>query len=631
MKLKIYTCHHKPSQFLSDEIFTPLHVGKALSSNDIGCSGDDTGDNISFKNPFYCELTAQYWAWKNDQDSDYIGLMHYRRHLSFSDSQNLPEDNWGVIVDQELNAEYEEKHKLNFSSIRDTVSEFDAILPIKWDVRLAGSKSNYDHYKKGEFLEIKDYQLCLDILLEMYPDYYKAVKSYNSSHLGYYTNMFVMKADVFRCYSEWLFSILDALEDEISLDGYNAQQSRVFGHISERLLGIYIEHNKDSLQLLERQRTFISNEGCGAKIAQKFQVASHPIVICFDDNYAHSGAALIRSIVENSDSSKNYDILILENGVIAKSKKRLLTIIEGLDNFSLRFFDVNSFDELKEVHTRAHFSASTYARLFIPKIFMDQEKVLFIDADTVVCDDVAKLFQVDMGQNLVAAVKDIVMEGFVKFKTISDSETGNLEAHDYLKNYLGMNDPDDYFQAGLIMFNLSEMREDGTFEKLMEVLKDKKYWFLDQDIMNKVFEGRVHFLPMEWNVFHGNGNTHEFFPGLKFATYSKFLKARLNPSMVHFAGDQKPWKNTNVDFSDLYWRSLRDTDWYEDKVNDLLNHVYNDSRTLHESPVVRIAKEEQLRTLIRPYTSKFLPRGTKRRSVAIKVYLRALNIYRSFR
>lgn len=88
--IKIYTCHHKPSAFLNASIIKPLHVGKTNSYNDIGCIGDDTGDNISFKNPFYCELTAHYWVWKNESLSDYVGFMHYRRHLNFPQSRAFP-------------------------------------------------------------------------------------------------------------------------------------------------------------------------------------------------------------------------------------------------------------------------------------------------------------------------------------------------------------------------------------------------------------------------------------------------------------------------------------------------------------------------------------------------------------
>ncbi|NUD83769.1 glycosyl transferase, partial [Escherichia coli] len=142
-------------------------------------------------------------------------------------------------------------------------------------------------------------------------------------------------------------------------------------------------------------------------------------------------------------------------------------------------FDVNSFTEMSDVHTRAHFSASTYARLFIPQLFREYKKVVFIDSDTVVKADLATLLDVEIGTNLVAAVKDIVMEGFVKFGTMSESDDGIMPAEQYLKKTLGMTNPDEYFQAGIIVFNVEQMVTENTFAQLMSALKAKKYWFLD--------------------------------------------------------------------------------------------------------------------------------------------------------
>ena len=80
---KILVCCHKPADIPDNGIFLPVHCGKALSDKDLGMTGDDTGDNISAKNPNYCELTALYWAWKNLKGTEYIGLYHYRRFFSF--------------------------------------------------------------------------------------------------------------------------------------------------------------------------------------------------------------------------------------------------------------------------------------------------------------------------------------------------------------------------------------------------------------------------------------------------------------------------------------------------------------------------------------------------------------------
>ncbi|MGQ7147711.1 glycosyltransferase, partial [Escherichia sp. SS-MK2] len=82
-----------------------------------------------------------------------------------------------------------------------------------------------------------------------------------------------------------------------------------------------------------------------------------------------------------------------------------------------------------------------YARLFIPQLFREYKKVVFIDSDTVVKADLATLLDVEIGTNLVAAVKDIVMEGFVKFGTMSESDDGIMPAEQYLKKTLGMTNP----------------------------------------------------------------------------------------------------------------------------------------------------------------------------------------------
>jgi lipopolysaccharide biosynthesis glycosyltransferase len=272
---------------------------------------------------------------------------------------------------------------------------------------------------------------------------------------------------------------------------------------------------------------------------------------------------------------------------------------------------------LKGVHVRAHFSVATYARLFIPRLFCEYEKVIFIDADTVVECDIAVLMDEPLGNDLVAAVKDIVMEGFVKFGAVAQSDHGVQLAGEYLTKCLDMADPDKYFQAGLIVFNVAQMVRENTFTALIQALKEHNYWFLDQDIMNKVFYGHVHYLPMVWNVYHGNGNTDEFFPNLKFSTYMSFLKARTHPKMIHYAGDQKPWNNSRVDFFDNFSNYVLDTPWRGDFLDCLHGRVdSNDNLPSTES----VKLQSKIKRWLMPMVNCLAPRGSSRRQVLGKTY-----------
>jgi lipopolysaccharide biosynthesis glycosyltransferase len=271
------------------------------------------------------------------------------------------------------------------------------------------------------------------------------------------------------------------------------------------------------------------------------------------------------------------------------------------------------------VYIRPPFTAATYARLFIPKLFREYEKVLFIDTDTVVESDLAILVETKLGNNLVAAVKDIVMEGFVKFGTVAQSDCGIQTAKNYVQKTLAMPDTDKYFQGGIIVFNIEQMNVENTFNKLMNELKGKQYWFLDQDIMNKVFYDRVYYLPLEWNVYHGNGHTDIFYPNLKFSTYMRFLKARENPNMIHFAGENKPWNTDKVDFYDNFIKNIQGTPWEKEVMERLMTHGMTNSSnaTLSLPPLLFQTK---IKRRLMPYVNKFAPTGSKRRNLLARCY-----------
>ena len=97
MDISILVSVHKPSEVLENKYIKSIQVGSALAKRRLDTTfHDDEGENISTLNKSYCELTAQYWAWKN-LDADYYGFCHYRRYFNFSDKE-YKEDAFGNIV-----------------------------------------------------------------------------------------------------------------------------------------------------------------------------------------------------------------------------------------------------------------------------------------------------------------------------------------------------------------------------------------------------------------------------------------------------------------------------------------------------------------------------------------------------
>ena len=208
--LKIIVCCHKEDPNIrEDSIYMPLHVGKTLSNKDLGFQGDDSGDNISYKNKNYCELTGLYWAWKNLK-CEYIGLCHYRRYFNLDASQ--------------INCE-------KFFDKYDIVLPKVNILPFN----LAESFSS--------LLTREDLYLLLTVLFDKYPQHKKKIIDYfyNNNHSTSF-NMFISKKELSDKYCEWLFDILLELEKLLKESGYSRLR-RIYGYIGEYLLPLFCKIN----------------------------------------------------------------------------------------------------------------------------------------------------------------------------------------------------------------------------------------------------------------------------------------------------------------------------------------------------------------------------------------------------
>ncbi|MDU8924659.1 DUF4422 domain-containing protein [Pasteurellaceae bacterium LIM206] len=174
--VKILIATHKPYEFPKAKYYVPIHVGKALAEHSFGVIGDDSGDNISVKNGSFCELTALYWAWKNHffADSDYVGLVHYRRYFK---GKNVILKNKRIASDEEL---------LN------VLNDADAIVAKKRNYYI---ETVYEQYKHAHYS--KDLDLTRDIIERNCQDYLPAFSRVMQGKTLHLFNMCILKIKTF--------------------------------------------------------------------------------------------------------------------------------------------------------------------------------------------------------------------------------------------------------------------------------------------------------------------------------------------------------------------------------------------------------------------------------------------------
>lgn len=221
MNIKILVAAHKQCKTPQDNVYLPIQVGKALNPNlNLGYQTDNEGINISQKNPYYSELTAIYWAWKNLQSDDYVGLVHYRRYLAIKKLKNK----WASI--------------LKGTEAEQLCTQYDIILPQKRRYYIETLWSHYAHTH-----DIIHLEKTKNIIAKECPEYIPAFEKVMKRTWGHMFNMFIMKKTFADEYCTWLFNILFQLEKEIDLTQLPAFDARLFGRVSEFLLDVWIEKN----------------------------------------------------------------------------------------------------------------------------------------------------------------------------------------------------------------------------------------------------------------------------------------------------------------------------------------------------------------------------------------------------
>ena len=213
-----------------------------------------------------------------------------------------------------------------------------------------------------------------------------------------------------------------------------------------------------------------------------------PIFFAVDDYYIPFLAVGLQSLVEHSCEEYEYLIKILNTNISEKSKKKIKKYER--ENINIEFVDLNYYiEKVKDkLYTRDYYTKTTYFRLFLPELYPQYDKVLYLDSDIIILEDIANLYNIDIGNNLVGAIPDDIIQN-------------GKELQEYAEKVVGVSTYKKYFNAGILLMNLDELRKFNFQEKFLYLLGTTKFSVAqDQDYLNRICKGRVKYIDNAWDV-----------------------------------------------------------------------------------------------------------------------------------
>lgn len=291
-----------------------------------------------------------------------------------------------------------------------------------------------------------------------------------------------------------------------------------------------------------------------------------PVFFAVDDGYCPFLAVALQSLIDNSTSGNRYLIKVLNTDISMENKRKIFRYEK--DNVDIEFVDLNYYiQKIKDkLYTRDYYSKTTYFRLFLPNLYPQYDKVLYLDSDIVVLDDIAKLFNIDMGDSLVAAAPDDVIQFNEVFRT-------------YAEKVVGVADYRRYFNAGVLLMNLDQLRKFKFQEKFIYLLDRIRFSVAqDQDYLNRLCKGRVTLFDRAWNRMP--------MPDPRIKTE--------NVKLIHYNLAFKPWHFEDILYKEFFWMYAQETEYF-DMIQEIRENYTEEDRfrdNQQHGKLVKLAKRE---------------------------------------
>lgn len=256
------------------------------------------------------------------------------------------------------------------------------------------------------------------------------------------------------------------------------------------------------------------------------------VVFISDSNYAAVTAVAITSIYENRKKSFTYHIYLISIGIPCELIDASLRLTDT--NFKISIIPYSS--PYKEFEKRDfHVSTAAIVKFELPNILYNIDKVLYLDGDIIVKKDLHEFFEINIDDLFAGVVKDA--------KAVYGTKIGILNKLGSRHEY--------YFNSGVMLLNLAEMRRKKISEKLFDYRRNGLNFFMDQDALNIVFEEKVKYLPLTYNyMITIDGSLQDDILKKEYGIdTSQTAYQRMEDAIIlHLTSEEKPW-NTYISYA----------------------------------------------------------------------------------
>ncbi len=296
------------------------------------------------------------------------------------------------------------------------------------------------------------------------------------------------------------------------------------------------------------------------------------IAMASDSNYVYPTIVSMTSILENRNPGTKIDFYLMLSGDFEQSlKDKILNLQKKYSNCNIKLIDMKN--QLDSVYTSRHLSKATYYRLMLPSLLPNLDKILYLDVDIIVKRDLNALFDYNIDNFYLAGVVDAELSSGAG---VISGRASCCKDDIYIKRFGEDSFLKSYVNAGILLFNLKNMRNDNLENKLLDCISSNHLEFHDQDALNIECYGKILNIPNLYNI----------------ASYKDFSD---NQVIIHYVDVNKPWKILMTRNSDLWWKYAEKTDVFEEIQEKYLikDGTYTISSALSDNKVLDINKSSK--------------------------------------